>query len=142
MILARNGELSKVRASQRIPALIVLLMILSLAACTDLGTDLGFRDIGGVQVTPMASELVVQNETSMRVHRIIIGQDLVPVIDWIPTCTDANAIEAGKEEHLAYQNIPGYAAGKNVVVYWWHPVPREGGGLTSDSIRTIVVGTP
>jgi hypothetical protein len=128
--------------SLRVAGVILLVFGLSLPGCTDFVTDLGFRDIEGVQVTPMATELVVQNETGTRVHRFIVGQNLLPVIDWIADCTDANAIEAGKDEHFAYGNILGYRSGTNIVVFWWHPVPAEGGGLRPDSIRTIFVQTP
>lgn len=128
--------------SQRVAGVILLVIGLSLIGCTDFGTDLGFRDNEGVKVTPLRTELVVSNGTSARVHRFVAGQNLIPLIEWFPICYVTNAIEPGRDLHLAYDSIPGYAAGTNVVVYWWHPVPGKYGVPSPDSIRTIVVTTP
>lgn len=123
-------------------ALVLPLSFLSLAACTDFGTNIRLTDPGGMCVLAREHGIEAENRSATRMHFFVVAQDIASLIDWAPFCSDENAIDVGRRVDVTYDHIIGYSKGCIVVMYWWHPVRVNGGTATADSIRIIHLKTP
>ena len=93
-------------------------------------------------VTAAPPQLQLTNESPAPVYVFAIESGLAMRANWGP-CTDpatCRGIPAGATDELAYSGIAGYTeSATHAIVYWWHLVPRDGGGYAPDSIRAVGV---
>jgi hypothetical protein len=73
---------------------------------------------------------------------MVVERNSLAVVDWIP-CVDPLAcpgIRQGRDSTMLYSRITGYEAGEDeAIVYWWHLLPKAGGGFKVDEIRQVLV---
>ena len=95
-----------------------------------------------LQVDAIPPRLILANESSATVYVVVIERNSLAVVDWIP-CIDpvmCPGIQPGADSIIRYDRITGYDSGEDeAVVYWWHLVPRSGGGYQPDEIRQVIV---
>ena len=97
---------------------------------------------GELAVTKRAHSLRLTNRTDEPVYWFAGEVSLLRRLDWI-TCSDPSvceSIEPGRTRVLAYDEILGDSAdARTVVVFWWHLVPKEGGGFRPDGLHSVPV---
>ena len=95
-----------------------------------------------LQVRVMPPVLTLTNESPAIVYTTVIERNSLAVVDWIP-CTNplfCPGIAPGEAATILYSEITGFESGEEqAVVYWWHLVPRAGGGFQVDEIRQIMI---
>ena len=117
-------------------ALVTLLSCL--LGCTD-----GVGPIAGsLQVEIFPPVVRLSNRSSAPIYSFVVERQALAYVDWIP-CTNpltCQGLAPGQDSLIQYTAITGYAPGaEEAVVYWWHLIPKEGGGLKPDSVRGVVI---
>ncbi|HEV8284988.1 MAG TPA: hypothetical protein VGQ09_11805 [Chitinophagaceae bacterium] len=64
------------------------------------------------------TELKIENNTDKKIYFVAFGQNVLPLIDWIPTCGDNN-VSANSSMQKDLTTITGYLNNNLLVVYWW-----------------------
>lgn len=115
------------------PRLLAIPLLLGLAAC-ELITGPASR----VEAVNDPPNVVVTNRGERPIYYFAIEQGTLALTLWGP-CDDpdtCDAVAPGGRREIPYESITGYSAEAEVIlVYWWHLVPRSGGGFEPDSIR-------
>jgi hypothetical protein len=116
-------------------------LLLCAIACRELGPT-GFTGNEGVLVQGRSGVVRITNERAARVYYFVAERNDLPIIDWLPCTEDQEEcahVEEGVTLTLPYAAIAGYDTGDDqAVLFWWHLVPRLGGGFDVDRLREIV----
>lgn len=81
--------------------------------------------------TRTATNLKVENNTNKIIYYAAFGEEILPLIDWAPSCTNNNvAAQSSITKELS--TIAGYVEKDKLVVYWW-----QCNGNTNGEIHTL-----
>jgi hypothetical protein len=120
------------------------------AACDDGASTLAPEDgptpnLGGIwagnlAVTSVPDGITLGNNTTRRVHYLVLERGLAARALWAPCVRrDCPGLAPAERRTLRAADIAGVdAANREVVVYWYHVVDGRDGQPTADSIRTVV----
>jgi hypothetical protein len=95
----------------------------------------------GVQVTLDQAGLIVRNDRTTTIYTFAVDRETATVITWAP-CSDPNicgGVRSGQRVRVPADRISGWVGSDEILLYWWHLVPRTGGGFAPESIRSIIV---
>ena len=95
-----------------------------------------------LQVSRRPAELVLTNATERPVYFAAFEEQTAAVTFWAP-CDDPERcphVAPGERKLIPYSAVSGYRPGAEVaLVYWWHLVPKPGGGFRPDSTRVEAI---
>ena len=94
-----------------------------------------------VQVTLDQAGLIVKNNRSSTIFTFAIDRETATVTTWGP-CVDPDrcgGIGSGSRVRVPADRISGWLGSQEIVLYWWHLVPKTGGGFEPDALRQISV---
>lgn len=92
------------------------------------------------QVTATAGEsaVTIRNAGDRPIYYFAIEQSTAARTLWGP-CDDpdaCNSVPGGATRMVPFEEVAGYSPEAEVLlVYWWHLVPKPGGGFEPDSLR-------
>src|SRR5262245_41215247 len=92
-----------------------------------------------VEVTLDQVGLIVRNNRTSTIYTYAIDREASTVTTWAP-CLDpakCGGIKAGERVRVPSDRISGWVGSREIVLYWWHLVPKTGGGYEVDSLRQI-----
>lgn len=117
---------------------ILAITLLAGSTACDLLTGPG----GGVEAYDDPPNVVVVNDGDRPVYYFAIEQGTAALTLW-GACDDpdtCDAVAPRERLEIPYASVTGYTAAAEVVlVYWWHLVPKSGGGYQPDEIRVLEV---
>jgi hypothetical protein len=99
-------------------------------------------DGGPLRVRAVPPVLTLTNESPAVVYTMVIERNNLAVVDWIPCVDPVNCpgIRPGRDSTMPYSRITGYEPGEDeAIVYWWHLLPKAGGGFEVDEIRQVLI---
>ena len=102
----------------RLVALVVVVMSITVSCKKD---DLHENSIC---VTRTATHLTIENNTDKVFYIVSFGQNILPLIDWAPTCSD-NIVQPNSSINQEFSLIAGYSDNDKLVAYWWECAGRE-----------------
>ena len=112
----------------------------STGAAEDRGSSGGIW-AGNVAVESAPGAVVLGNNTTRPVGYAVYGREWVAAALWAP-CTQRTGcptLAVAERKTVRASEIAGVdASRREVVVYWWHLVEDRNGGLTPDSVRSVV----
>ena len=117
--------------------LALLLLACGIFACAD-----GSGPSAELRVDAVPPRLILSNEGSSPVYIMVVERNSLAVVDWVPCVNPLTCpgIRPGRDSIMLYSRITGYEAGEDeAIVYWWHLLPKAGGGFEVDEIRQVPV---
>lgn len=109
---------------------------LLLTACASLlGPD------GAVRASEFQGSINLVNDTRSPIYFFAISENDAPLALWAP-CTDPASCEGVAARSSRLVPFPvrfGTQQPDDALLYWWHLLPKSGGGYEPDSIRVIGV---
>jgi hypothetical protein len=114
---------------------------ISLAGCSDLGTDSVYYDPAGLTIVAKQCALSVTNNTADTVHYYVVERQTASLINWAAGCGTINAVGRNRTREIPYSTVSGYYKGCELLVYWWHCYQATNGELQPGPIRAIIVKT-
>jgi hypothetical protein len=74
--------------------------------------------------------LNIKNNTGKTIYFISFGEDILPLIDWAPNCSN-NAISANISVNKNLSEIAGYSDEDKLAIYWWECTGNNAGEIHS-----------
>jgi hypothetical protein len=116
------------------------LVTISLAGCSDLGTDSVYNDPAGLTIVAKQSDISVTNNTADTVHCYVVERQTASLINWAAGC-GFNTVGCNRTREIPYSTVSGYFKGCEALLYWWHCYQATNGELQPGPIRAIIVKT-
>ena len=119
--------------------MLLLGLVLATTACGEPAGVVVTSD--DVEVRLDEAGLIVRNNRATTIYTFAIDREASTVTDWAP-CIDpgrCGGIKAGERVRVPADRISGWVGSQEIVLYWWHLVPKTGGGYEVDSLRQISV---
>jgi hypothetical protein len=118
---------------------IVILLSASgfLAACAD---PTGYKGSENVVLRVMNTGVEIQNDRTRPIHYFLTERSTAARILWGP-CDDprdCTTVAAGARVGVSGHDIIGWGESEEVILYWWHLIPRGDGKFRVDSVRHVV----
>lgn len=123
-----------VRISVRARAVVVLV----LAAGCNLATDI-FGD-GELRVSRTGTSFQLRNTSDRAIYYFAIEEELAARTFWGPCDRPESCprVPPRSRIELPYDSVAGFGPDAELaLVYWWHLVPKAGGGHRADSVRVV-----
>jgi hypothetical protein len=114
----------------------LLLCTAALAACSDPTT----YGSAGVEVRTDAAGLEILNQRNRSIYYFAADRNTAELILW-GACeqpAECHAVAPSERKRVPSAEIYGWGTSDEVIVYWWHLLPRTEGGFRVDSIRHII----
>jgi hypothetical protein len=118
-------------------SLFLALAVTLLGACAE-PAGLSRSDSVGLRVTTGGVE--IENQRSATIHYFLTDRATAARILW-GACkdpTDCPAVPSGVRLSVSRDQIYGWGESDEVILYWWHLVPRGDGRFRVDSIRHVI----
>jgi hypothetical protein len=114
----------------------LLLGAAALGACSD-PTTFGSR---GVEVRADAEGVEILNQRNRTIYYFAADRNTLALINWAACDQPAQCpgVAASERKRIPPSEIHGWGTSNEVIVYWWHLLPRTEGGFRVDSIRHII----
>ena len=93
----------------------------------------GEQQLNKVCFTRTNTHLKINNGTEQQIYFAAFGQDILPVINWVPLCIEEKGISAKSSASLELSSISTYAE-RRLVVYWW-----QCGGNTPGQLKNVTL---
>lgn len=117
---------------------LTMLLIGGGAACAMNQTDPAPPDADDqVTVTHAADTAVITNHTAAPIWTFIAGRQVLTTMFWTPQLDD-EPIAPGDSMRISFADIPQQGSEREIMVYWWHAVERDGERVPGDP-RSIVI---
>ena len=118
----------------------VMAVVLLAAAGACSPVDVGEDDI---RVQSEDDGLSIRNGRDASIFYFAIDRHTAAVILmlWAP-CVDpetCDRVDARATRQVAAEDVMGWGASDEVILYWWHLVPAGAGRFRPDSIRSLIV---
>jgi hypothetical protein len=94
------------------PVLLVFSLLLLTTSCSK------SKESGKICFTRTVTGLNIKNNTDKTIYYTAFGQNILPLIDWIPACND-NVVPSQSSISKNLSTIAGYSSEDKLVVYWW-----------------------
>lgn len=107
-------DVSKKKRMKFIVLMLSCLLIMS-ASCNKAGET----EPGKICFTRTNNQLKINNDTGGDIHFTAFGQNILPVINWAPSCGEENTVAAKRSASKELSSLSGYADNDELVVYWW-----------------------
>jgi len=78
--------------------------------------------------TRTSTDLNIKNNTGKTIYFISFGEDVLPLIDWIPNCSN-NSVPANSSVSKKLATLTGYSAEDKLAVYWWECTANNAGEI-------------
>ena len=85
--------------------------------------------------TRTATHLKIENNSNKVLYIVSFGQNILPLIDWAPTCGNNN-VQPSSSIDKELSSIVGYSNNDKLVVYWW-----ECTGGNVQQIHTVILNS-
>jgi hypothetical protein len=118
-------------------SLVLALTIALLGACSE-PAGLSRSDRVGLRVTQLGVE--IDNQRAATIHYFLADRATAAVILW-GACEEPRTcpgVAPGRRAAVSRQDIIGWGASDEVILYWWHLVPRGDGRFRVDSVRYVI----
>jgi hypothetical protein len=115
---------------------VLLLCAAAMGACSD-PTTFGSA---GVEVRIDAAGIEILNQRNRNIHHFAVDRNTAALIQWA-ACDQPSqcpGLAPGERKRVPSADVYGWGASDEVIVYWWHLLPRTEGGFRVDSIRHII----
>ena len=106
-------------------------------ACAD---ATGIKD-GALTVRRGHQALELSNASEAPLHYFVLEREISALVDWV-TCAGpgCRAVPPQGSARIPYSQILGYSpSARELLVYWWRPVPDGQGGFTPGPVRHLIV---
>ena len=80
--------------------------------------------------TRTMTDLKIENNTNKTIYFTAFGQNILPLIDWIPSCSNSG-VAANSSVSKNLSTITGYLQEDKLIVYWWECTANKAGAIHS-----------
>lgn len=112
---------------------LLLLFLLTLYACSDLGQDTDQFPVSA-RVTP--PDIVITNLGGTTAYTFVVGQNLAARINWAPFCN--GGIQPGTTRKVNFRRMLDDGE-ERVIVFWWNECSEQSGERFGTNVRSFVV---